>query len=293
MAVWQGSGIKICDPAGMGALVLLVLLSLSVPRITSADCVFLCFSCDLHFRSQTINFDPLVCSLQCEGSFPSTTEWERCATLLPERGSHAEVKREQELTTVDLREIPVKRYGGFLKKPDKSKIFTSQRENGNLKGEVNKKYTNLFRKFGERDLVEVPVDPEQEPKTQSNEEPGEQNQAWEARDEKKRYGGFLRKYPKRSKENGQGAEMQINLGPEKRVVLEEGPEQGTESEKEDETEYRVSDPQKRYGGFMRRIRPKLKWDNQKRYGGFLRRQFKVSVRSDEDPSSFSGELSDL
>nr|prf dynorphin 24 [Sus scrofa domesticus] len=24
-----------------------------------------------------------------------------------------------------------------------------------------------------------------------------------------------------------------------------------------------------YGGFLRRIRPKLKWDNQKRYGGFL------------------------
>lgn len=72
--------------------------------------------------------------------------------------------------------------------------------------------------------------------------------------EVKRYGGFRRKFvPKRS-----------------------------ESEEEETGEQEL---QKRYGGFMRRIRPKLNWDNQKRYGGFLRRHFKISVRSDEEPST--------
>ncbi|CAL8363805.1 unnamed protein product [Lota lota] len=48
--------------------------------------------------------------------------------------------------------------------------------------------------------------------------------------------------------------------------------------------------QKRYGGFMRRIRPKLnnlKLDNQKRYGGFLRRHFKSAVRSEPHSFDFS------
>ena len=45
--------------------------------------------------------------------------------------------------------------------------------------------------------------------------------------------------------------------------------------------------QKRYGGFMRRIRPNsLKLDNQKRYGGFLRRHFKIALRSEPQASDF-------
>ncbi|XP_053705675.1 proenkephalin-B [Synchiropus splendidus] len=68
----------------------------------------------------------------------------------------------------------------------------------------------------------------------------------------KRYGGFLRKFAPKTKRS---SEMEEPGG-----------------------------LQKRYGGFMRRVRPKLnnlKWD--KRYGGFLRRQFKISLRSLEEP----------
>lgn len=49
--------------------------------------------------------------------------------------------------------------------------------------------------------------------------------------------------------------------------------------------------QKRYGGFMRRVRPNkltsLKWDNHKRYGGFLRRHFKAALRSQSNSPDFS------
>ncbi|KAM8947716.1 proenkephalin-B [Pelodytes ibericus] len=281
----------------MGLLVLLVLLTLSSPRVTCADCVSWCFSCDLQFRGPNFNFNPLVCSLQCEGSLLSTAEWDRCGAILSLQGGViGETKREQEHvpTDLDLNEMPMKRYGGFLKKPDKSKFFftNQQRENGNLKGETNKKYGSFLRKYGERGLVALPADLDQEKENQSNEESDEQNQAWGSRDERKRYGGFLRKYPKRSIEKVQGIELEREV-PEKRVVSEEGPAQGYESEMGGDTEYGVTDLQKRYGGFMRRIRPKLKWDNQKRYGGFLRRQFKVSARSEEVPGLFSGELSDL
>ncbi|CAI9597254.1 unnamed protein product, partial [Staurois parvus] len=201
-----------------------------------------------------------VCSLQCEGSLSSVTEWERCEAILSPFGSTLEIsKREQERvpTSADSQEVPEKRYGGFMKKLDKNKFFFSSPK--------RKAFGGLLRKYGERDIMEI-ADPDQE--TEISEESEEHNQAWSTKDEKKRYGGFLRKYPKRSWENGQGAD-------------------GVE------TEHGVAELQKRYGGFMRRIRPKLKWDNQKRYGGFLRRQFKVIARSEEEPSTFSGELSDL
>ncbi|XP_072270416.1 proenkephalin-B [Pyxicephalus adspersus] len=273
----------------MGLLLLITLLSLSAPRGICSDCVSWCFSCAMQLRFTNTHFNPLVCSLQCEGSLSSLTEWERCEKILSPWGTILEVsKREQEHvpTPADLQEVPEKRYGGFIKKLDKNKFFFSspKRESSVFRGDDDKAYGNLLHKFGEREVLDI-ADPEQE--TEISDESEEHNQAWSTKDEKKRYGGFLRKYPKRSMENFQVEDL-------KRRFLD--PDQGleeVETEQGVETEHGVADLQKRYGGFMRRIRPKLKWDNQKRYGGFLRRQFKVIARSEEEPSTFSGELSDL
>ncbi|MEE6516367.1 hypothetical protein FKM82_025776 [Ascaphus truei] len=255
----------------MGWPVLVLFLCLSGPRVTCADCVSECISCVLQIRGSDIHINPLVCSLQCEGSLLSTAEWERCAKVLYPFGASSlgegagDAKREQERVPPpsDPYEGPAKRYGGFLKKLDKSKLLyaSPQRENANAKSEASKKYGGFLRKYGERDLLDPPADPEQDAGSPVSEEQEGEEQGWGGMDERKRYGGFLRKYPKRSPEPAWGPER--------------------------------DDLQKRYGGFMRRIRPKLKWDNEKRYGGFLRRQYKVTARSEEEPSTFSGELSDL
>ncbi|XP_074964508.1 proenkephalin-B isoform X1 [Phalacrocorax aristotelis] len=96
----------------------------------------------------------------------------------------------------------------------------------------------------------------------------------------KKFGGFSRKpWERAAPEDYPGPGLVGDGGEEPTSAGAEGQE--------------LAELHKRYGGFMRRIRPKLKWDNQKRYGGFLRRQFKVTTRSDEDPSAYSGEVSDL
>ncbi|NXP51392.1 PDYN protein, partial [Heliornis fulica] len=126
----------------------------------------------------------------------------------------------------------------------------------------------------------------------------------------KRYGGFMKKMAKgkllsllRENAHSKGGLSKkfggFNRKPGERAAPEDYPgleptgdggeePTGTGSEGQE-----LAELHKRYGGFMRRIRPKLKWDNQKRYGGFLRRQFKVTTRSDEDPSAYSGEVLDL
>ncbi|KAM9296874.1 proenkephalin-B [Gastrophryne carolinensis] len=272
----------------MGTLLLFVLLSFSAPRAACADCVSWCFSCAVQLRSTSNPLNPLICSLQCEESLSSLTEWERCERLLYPLKTVVEVsKREQERvpTSADFLELPVKRYGGFIKKLDKNKFFFSnpKRESGTFVEDDG----NAYR--GERDIVEVP-EPEQE--TEVSEESEEHKQSWSTKDERKRYGGFLRKYPKRSLEDFQGADMKRRLVLDPEIRPGQGLEE-VETEQGVETEHGMADLQKRYGGFMRRIRPKLKWDNQKRYGGFLRRQFKITARSEEEPGTISEELSDL
>lgn len=220
------------------------------------------------------------CSLECQGSLLSRIEWDKCKmflsvfTLLPteevsKRLLHmdAQEKDSQEENTSpwEMYVGPIKRYGGFMKKLDKNKIFSLLRENAHTKGSETKKYGGFFRKMGEREASEMGTDSPAVLDGGDLGYHGPEPDLGSLKDEMKRYGGFLRKYPKR------GSEMA--------PTEDDGQE--------------LEDLHKRYGGFLRRIRPKLKWDNQKRYGGFLRRQFKVTTRSEEDPSAYSEEVSDL
>uniref|UniRef100_A0A8D0HUM6 Prodynorphin n=1 Tax=Sphenodon punctatus TaxID=8508 RepID=A0A8D0HUM6_SPHPU len=214
-------------------------LCLGLGHSASTDCTAPCSVCAEQGQEPGKRINPLICSLECQGSLLSSEEWEKCKDAL----------------TLFMPFWMVR-----------NKIFSLLRENSLGKGSMSKKYGGFFRKIGERAAPEAGTE-EDYPALETGDPAynGEEPEAGSFKDEAKRYGGFLRKYPKRSSE------------------LAADEEDGQEQE----------DLHKRYGGFMRRIRPKLKWDNQKRYGGFLRRQFKVVTRSEEDPSAYSGEVSDL
>ncbi|XP_055977751.1 proenkephalin-B [Sorex fumeus] len=224
----------------------------------AADCLSRCSSCAVKTQSDPKPVNLLVCSLECQAALLPAKEWERCQSLQPlltpdalypngEEGSETRAKPKpySELVTgpeyylKDMKNIRI-----VLEAPKEKRAVGRQRVSG-------------------PNSLPVYIQPEDEyleamaaAEAASEENPKEQF---------KRYGGFLRKYPKRSSEVAEEAD---------------GEKEGHE------------DLYKRYGGFLRRIRPKLKWDNQKRYGGFLRRQFKVVTRSQEDPNAYSGELLD-
>lgn len=202
-----------------------------------------------------------ICSLECQDLVPPSEEWETCQgslslLALSSSGLRGQDDSENEVALEEGYTALAKLLEPLLKELEKSRLRTSVPE---------EKFRGLSGRFGNGKESEL---------TGADRMDDEAAQAGplhfseeDLRKQAKRYGGFLRKYPKRSSETA-----------------------GDEDGGQDGDQVGHEDLYKRYGGFLRRIRPKLKWDNQKRYGGFLRRQFKVVTRSQENPNTYSEDL---
>ncbi|XP_013856037.1 proenkephalin-B [Austrofundulus limnaeus] len=216
-----------------------LVLMLSFPPSIHSDCSAECQKCAQQLLRP--DFSSLSCSPDCEGELQSCAPVPSLADFTEDAAAAAEERQQADL---------VKRYGGFIKRIDKNKLFTSS--NSVLKpAAAPKLYQELLKRLEARG---APRDGDQDQDQDLDQEEED------ARAFVKRYGGFLRKFGPKSKRSSSG-----------------------EQEEQEESREEL---QKRYGGFMRRVRPKLninnlKWD--KRYGGYLRRHFKFSVRSVEEP----------
>ncbi|XP_013909762.1 PREDICTED: proenkephalin-B [Thamnophis sirtalis] len=225
---------------------------LHVAFSASWECVSHCSLCILHNQDGEKPINPLGCALGCQHPSVTGVEWQRCERILSLLTSFPMEEEEEE--------------------EEEEEGEAGRSQSVLTKGDASRSFGRFFPKMVERARPEAGGDNPEMLEIRGlvshrEEEEEEEPDPASPKAERKRYGGFLRKFPKRGSW----------------VAGTEEEEDGGDQE----------DLHKRYGGFMRRIRPKLKWEKQKRYGGFLRRQFKVTTRSEEGPKGASEEAADL